>query len=68
MVLVFSASANDSPQVMREVERAVSKGIPIIPLRIEDVPPSKSMVVLHQRVALAGCADAALGSAPGPPG
>ena len=43
MVLVFSASANDSPQVMREVERAVSKGIPIIPFRIENVPPSKSM-------------------------
>src|SRR6516164_7629041 len=43
MVLVFSASANKSPQVMREVERAVSKGIPIIPLRIEQVPPSKSL-------------------------
>ena len=28
MVLVFSASANSSPQVMREVERAVNKGIP----------------------------------------
>jgi formylglycine-generating enzyme required for sulfatase activity len=43
MVLVFSASANKSPQVMREVERAVSKGIPIIPFRIEEVPPSKSL-------------------------
>ena len=43
MILVFSASANNSPQVMREVERAVSKGIPIIPLRIEQVPPSKSL-------------------------
>jgi hypothetical protein len=43
MVLVFSARANNSPQVMREVERAVSKGIPIIPLRIEQVPPSKSL-------------------------
>jgi formylglycine-generating enzyme required for sulfatase activity len=43
LVLVFSASANSSPQVMREVERAVSKGIPIIPLRIEDVRPSKSL-------------------------
>src|SRR6516165_10740309 len=43
MVLVFSASANKSPQVMREVERAVSKGIPILPLRIEQVPPSKSL-------------------------
>ena len=43
MVLVFSASSNESPQVIREVERAVNKGIPIIPLRIEDVIPSKSM-------------------------
>ena len=43
MVLVFSSNSNNSPQVMREVERAVSKGIPIIPLRIEQVPPSKSL-------------------------
>jgi hypothetical protein len=43
MVLIFSASANTSPQVMREVERAVSKGVAIIPFRIEDVTPSKSM-------------------------
>ena len=43
MVLVFSASSNDSPQVMREVERAVDKGIPIIPFRIENVIPSKAM-------------------------
>lgn len=43
LVLVFSSSSNNSPQVMREVERAVNKGIPIIPLRIEDVTPSKAM-------------------------
>jgi hypothetical protein len=43
MVLVFSANSNTSPQVMREVERAVSKGIPILPLRIEQVLPSKSL-------------------------
>ncbi len=43
MVLVFSAKANDSPHVMREVERAASKGIAILPLRIEDVAPSRSM-------------------------
>jgi len=42
-VLVFSSYSNKSPHVMREVERAASKGIPILPLRIEDVPPSKSM-------------------------
>lgn len=43
MVIVFSASSNVSPQVVREVERAVSKGIPIIPSRIDDVRMTKSM-------------------------
>jgi hypothetical protein len=43
MVLVFSASANASPQIHREVERAVHKGLPIIPIRIEDVFPSRSL-------------------------
>jgi hypothetical protein len=42
-VLVFSARSNDSPHVMRELERAVHKGLPILPLRIEDVPLSPSM-------------------------
>jgi len=43
LVLVFSSHANASPQIKREVERAVNKGIPIIPLRIEDVAPTKSL-------------------------
>jgi len=43
MVLVFSANSNNSPQVIREVERAVNKGLPILPFRIENVTPSKSM-------------------------
>jgi hypothetical protein len=43
MVLVFSAHANGSAQIKREVERAVAKGIPVIPLRIEDVLPTKSL-------------------------
>jgi hypothetical protein len=42
-VLVFSNESNRSPQVLREVERAVNKGIPIIPFRIEDFTPSKDM-------------------------
>jgi uncharacterized RDD family membrane protein YckC len=40
---VFSSHSNDSPQVMREVERAVSKGIFILPFRIENVPLCKEM-------------------------
>src|SRR5690242_10525303 len=31
MVLMFSSHANESPQVRREVERAVSKSVVIIP-------------------------------------
>lgn len=43
MVLVFSSNSNNSQQVRREVERAVSKGLMLIPFRIEDVRLSKSM-------------------------
>ena len=43
LVLVFSANANLSQQIKREVERAVNAGLPIIPLRIENVMPAKSL-------------------------
>ncbi|HEY0803290.1 MAG TPA: toll/interleukin-1 receptor domain-containing protein [Steroidobacteraceae bacterium] len=43
MILVFSASSNESPQVRREVERAVHKQVSILPFRIENVLPSKSL-------------------------
>jgi hypothetical protein len=43
MVLVFSAHSNTSPQIKREIERAVDAGIPLIPFRIEDVLPCKSL-------------------------
>lgn len=43
MVLVFSGSSNDSSQVRREVERAVHKQLPILPFRLENVLPSKSL-------------------------
>ena len=43
LVLIFSVHANDSPQVRREVERAISKGKIIVPFRIEDVLPSRAM-------------------------
>src|SRR3974390_2807733 len=45
-VLIFSSSANASPQIKREVERAVSKGLPIIPVRIEDVAPNRTLEYL----------------------
>lgn len=43
MVLVYSAKANDSQQIKREVERAVNRGVAVIPFRIEDVPMSKTL-------------------------
>ncbi len=43
MVLVFSAASNQSQQVRREVERAVHKNLSVLPFRIEDVAPSKSL-------------------------
>jgi len=43
MILVFTSSANKSSQITHEVERAVHKGIPIIPFRVEDITPSKSL-------------------------
>ena len=43
MVLVYSAKANESPQIKREVERAVHRGLPVIPFRIEDVPMSATL-------------------------
>jgi len=44
MVLVFSSNANEAQsQIKREVERAVNKGIPVIPLRIENVMPTKAL-------------------------
>ncbi len=40
MLLLFSSHANGSPQVSREVERAVSKGLVVVPVRVENVKPS----------------------------
>lgn len=42
-VLVLSAAANTSIYVKREVERAVSKGKPVFPVRVEDVMPSPAL-------------------------
>ena len=43
MVLVLSSNANLSDHIPKEVERAVSNGVAILPFRIEDVPPGKSL-------------------------
>jgi hypothetical protein len=43
MVLVFSSHCNHSPQVRREVERAVHRQVPVLPFRVEDVLPAGSL-------------------------
>lgn len=51
MVLLMSQNANRSPHVLREVERAVSKSVPILVYKLEEVSLSKSMeyfLMTHQ--------------------
>jgi adenylate cyclase len=43
VVVIFSAHANTSPHVRREVERAVSAERIIVPFRIEDITPTGAM-------------------------
>jgi len=43
MLLVFSEASNKSVQVQREVERAVHKGLSLMPVRIENVMPTRTM-------------------------
>jgi hypothetical protein len=46
MVLIYSDNANESPHITRELTRAVSQKVIIIPFRIDDSPLSKSMQYL----------------------
>jgi formylglycine-generating enzyme required for sulfatase activity len=43
MVLIFSGHANGSGQVRREVERAISQGMILLPVRIEEIRPDGAM-------------------------
>ncbi|MBN2862933.1 MAG: TIR domain-containing protein [Bacteroidales bacterium] len=42
-ILVYSSNSNNSKQVIREVDRAVHLGLPVINLKLEDVPLSKQL-------------------------
>lgn len=46
LVLVLTEASNASPQVLREVERAVNRRLPILVLRVENVTPSSSLEYL----------------------
>jgi hypothetical protein len=43
MVVVYSAAANESNHVVAEIDRAYNKRIPILPVRIENVPLSQDL-------------------------
>jgi len=43
MVIVLSASANRSKQVMREVSQAAERGVPLVPVRIAELRPTGRM-------------------------
>jgi hypothetical protein len=43
MIVVFSAHANESQHIKREVERAVSHGLVVLPFRIENTLPTASL-------------------------
>ncbi len=51
MLVILSKTANESPHVLREIERAVSKKIAILVYRLEEVELSKSLeyfLMTHQ--------------------
>src|SRR5262249_20158364 len=43
LVMVFSRRANESRHLRREVARAVDRGIAIVPFRIENAMPTRSL-------------------------
>jgi hypothetical protein len=43
LILVLSAAANGSKWVLREVMAADKRGLPIVPVRIEDVEPADTL-------------------------
>lgn len=43
MILLFTANSNTSSQIRREVERAVNHDVVILPFRVENILPDKSL-------------------------
>ena len=51
LVFVLSSASNVSPDVIRDLERAAGRGIPIITYAIEDVSPSPSIAYFTETIA-----------------
>ena len=43
LVLIFTSHANASADVRREVQAALNLGVPVIPLRLEDIKPTNGL-------------------------
>jgi len=56
LVLVFSAHANHSAQIKREVSHAMRRGLPVLPFRLDDTAPGVSFALLDAE--FAGASDA----------
>lgn len=54
LVLVFSAHANQSSQVKREVSHAIRRGMSVLPFRLDDTAPGAAFALLHAEFAAAG--------------
>ena len=50
MVLIFSSSTNASRQIRREVQRGFDREVPVVPFRIENVPPEKALAYYIESV------------------
>jgi hypothetical protein len=43
LILIFSGHANESPQVKRELQHGFDSGVVVIPFRVENIMPNKSL-------------------------
>jgi hypothetical protein len=50
LILIFSSHANNSRQIPREVERAINRGVPVVPVRVENVSPTDSLAYYMESV------------------
>jgi hypothetical protein len=50
IVVIFSSNANNSRQIRREVERAITAGVTVLPVRIENVVPTESLAYFMSTV------------------
>jgi hypothetical protein len=50
LIVLFSAQSGSSTQLIREVELAASRGLPIVPFRLENAAPSASLQYFLGRV------------------